>query len=203
MKRALLITLAMMVCAGTALADGGAIVIYSKNPIACGGTVDVCGPGLARPGFDPRAWIVHNTGPQGSLGSRWAAPVPACLNTFYSSFSTSIGTVVGNPNDGISLGYGSCQTGSFCLGTINTYYDYYGAPGADPGCCLWEVVADPGNELFDTPSSSTCTTPVGAEEARGSAGLWSATLGDPNCQCNVQNEESTWGRVKELFRRDV
>src|SRR4030095_15872272 len=109
MKRLLLLLSCLLVISSTAMADH--IGVYSD---ATGESCDLGAPGQ----FNPNAAVVHKFS-AGATGSRFKVVFPA--GTAFFGFNTPY-VPVGALNTDLSLGYGTCLSGAFVLGTINAIY---------------------------------------------------------------------------------
>jgi len=168
MKKVLLLTLAVLMIASVAMADH--LGVYSD----CTG-----GSCLLVPGFTSTAAVVHKFS-LGTTLSRWKAVFPAGSNVF--SFTTqnsypSIGTATSD----IAVAYGTCLTGSFCVGTFAAIL----APGE-----IVLTVAD------GQPFIIWASCDFGEHPGTGGS-AWVGLTGD--CR-EVATEQSTWGSVKALYR---
>ena len=185
MKRLLiLLTVAMLVCASMASAQGGSIGLFGDR----GGTIcnilDVT-PGLCN------VFVVH-TNAQSVTASEWALTDPACILASFLADSSPFGVYVGVSPFlplGKSVGYGICTGGLPILVATLSYF----CSGTTTACCFQEVVPHgiTGNlEVVDCDSNLV--------PAAGGGARWNA---DSGCMCNVLVRESTWGGVKEMFAR--
>ena len=141
-------------------------------------------------------YVVHDA-TQGASGVSFSAPMPACMNG-----ATWIGddrrypVTFGSSQDGISIGYGRCETGPTHVLTV-----IYFAAGTSSSCCLYPVVDNP---IFT--SGQIEVTNCDTKDLRivyGTIGIVSTVNGDANCDCIVQatagRQESSWGQVKSLY----
>jgi len=169
MKKFLLLTMCLLMVSSAALADH--IGVFSD------GTGSSCELGPAGV-FSPTATVIHKF-TIGATGSRFKVTFPA--GTSFFGFNTPY-VPVGALNTDLSLGYGSCLTGSIVLGTINAIY----AAGTGKvekadlqsiilytNCLFAELVATGGNFTVGGINSCGQFAPV---------------------------EQSTWGSVKSLYR---
>jgi hypothetical protein len=111
------------------------------------------------------------------------------LATYISETIETIGHV-GDFRNGITLAYGTCRDGPLLLGSIS-----YQGHGTSTPCSYLEVVA----WRYPWPYTTNCTEhdyqapPLGrlyVNAQPGECPLW----------CSVATEQSTWGRVKALYR---
>jgi len=170
MKKVLLLMVAVLMVSSVAMADS--IGVFSDN------TGSSCALGNIAGQFSPTATIIH-TSPGGATGSRFKVTFPA--GTAFFGFNSPF-VPVGALNTDLSLGYGSCITGSIVLGTINAIY------GAGTGKL---EKADLQSQIIYTDCS------FGEYPATG--GYFYVNSTGP-CTDIVATEPSTWGQVKSLYR---
>lgn len=179
------LALAPNLAAGNPIPVGGPISAYADPTGA-----DVClydtGVGILD------VYIVHNTTltyPQGASASQFAAPKPACLAGTYLDESSPFPTV-GNSQTGIAIAYGGCQSqGPLLILTIR-----YAVTGNTPAGCAYEVVPDPADPTGAV-TFVDCSSTV--QETWGGVAFINGY--DPLC-APVATEETTWGRIKSLYR---
>lgn len=179
MKKALLLTVALMLCAGAAFAQYGTIGLYGDM----GGTSCWLNDKVA--GLTPY-YVVHmNT--VSAAAAEFAAPKPACLLATWLSDTNAFPVTIGNSQTGVSIGYGSCRAAPVLILTLN-----YFTAGTTPACCLYPVLPHPIN---GGPWMVDCTQtqyPVGTNIA--------VVNGNETCTCeSVPTEDTTWGGVKALY----
>lgn len=198
--KTLLTALAALLLASQAFAVGGSIGIYSNASAAS------CA--IQQPAMSTYSWIaIVHTGSDGATGCAFSAPMPSCaggvviadqswVHLYISSdMNPPPGPVVPSQT-GASAGYGECFTGPVHVASM-----FYQAVSPVVGCCAWAVVANP---FLGTPGpiSTDCSEPYIQEEpANGGTAIISTN--PTACPCNVGTQESTWGAVKELFRRGI
>jgi len=110
MKKLLLLTLCLSLLSSAAWADH--FGVYSD------GTGSSCNLGNIAGQFSPSATVIHKF-TTGATGSRFKVTFPA--GTAFFGFNTPF-VPVGALNTDLSLGYGTCISGSIILGTINAIY---------------------------------------------------------------------------------
>jgi len=168
MKKVLLLTLAVLMISSVAMADH--LGVYSD----CTGSS--C---LVAPGFQSTTAVVHKFS-LGTTLSRWKVTVPAGSNVF--SFTTQNSyPALGTATTDIAVAYGTCLTGSFCVGTFAAIW----APGE-----IQVTIADGQSMII----YAACD--FGEHPATGG----SAWVGVPGDCREVATEQSTWGSVKALYR---
>jgi hypothetical protein len=193
MKKSLLIALVAVCAASTAFAQnvpvGGSISAYADME----GTN--CLITIPSPPAVTTFYVVHIPAPGECVtGGTFAMPYPPCLTAVVTMFpfapngATPPGTDV---QTGISIGYGSNQTNPFMSGSQGFFP--FGVPLAD--CCL--VSVQDGNAGFEV-AATNCQVPILDVPAQGGGGVVN-DVATPTCTCNVDNEESTWGGIKDLF----
>ncbi len=168
MKKVLLLMVAVLMISSVAMADH--IGVYSDNTGAS------CALGAAGQ-FNPSATVIHKF-TAGATGSRFKVTFPG--GTAFFGFNTPY-VPVGALNSDISLGYGSCLSGTIVLGTINAIYG--------PGTGMVEKA--------DLQSIILYTNCLFAELPATGGNFYVAGTG--NCG-EVATEQSTWGSVKALYR---
>lgn len=179
MKKALLLSFALMLVASLAFAQAGSIGIFADPAGASCNLVDVNGLGLY--------YIVHvYTG--GATGSEWVATKPACHTGMWLSDQNQFSVVLGTTQAGYSVGYGSCKIGTVHICTMQFFNS-----GTTGNCCLWKVLPHPANangRIEGSDCNFDLITPTGgAAYVNSNAG----------CNCNVPTQDTTWGGVKALF----
>jgi hypothetical protein len=97
------------------------------------------------------------------------------------------GEVLGTTETGVTIGYGSCKTGTFWIITA-LYY----VTAAEP-CCHWTVVADP---YVPSGKIDIADCDYHLTYATGGGAIVNATEA---CNCDVPTENTTWGKVKALY----
>jgi hypothetical protein len=183
LKTILLMVVTLALSTGTALAQHpGFIGIFSDSI-----------------GYDCDLWdtapgpcvyhVVHvNTG--GAVGSMFAAPQPECFQSTYLNDTPVFPVTVGDSQKGISIAYGACLSGTFHILDIRFF-----CVGLTQQCCMYRVVGDP-SRYFSDPEVTDCDL-----NTRMAWGWTSPINPDGYCCCYCgPTEESTWGRVKSLYR---
>jgi hypothetical protein len=131
MKKALLLTLAIVLGAGQAFGQAGVIALYADD-----GGAD-CNLTDASPGM-LFIYVIH-TGTSGTTGSRWAAPLPACMTGVTWLSDTEVFPItVGDSQDVVAITYDGCLSGPLNILRINVF-----AQGLSGTCCQYWVVPDP------------------------------------------------------------
>ena len=200
MKRSLLIAFVALCAASTAFAQegGGSIGIFRS---AAATDCSLTQPPL----YNSTQYSIVHTGmaAPGATGSGAAAPVPPCGGGMVITDIPFVNVYLpGDPTPGavpsqvgFSAGYGGCFTGPKHISNM-----FYQALSPIVGCCLWTVVANPSLGV-PGPISTDCSSPIQEEPAAGGSAFIS--LNAALCTCTVDAQESTWGGVKELFRRGI
>ena len=161
---------------------GGSIGIYT----------DVMGGDCNLPDHTPGLTtyhVVHLSSSGVTAGAYWA-PKPACFTGTWMSDTNIFPVTIGNSQDGVSIGYGSCRTGPIHVQSI-----VFLANGNTPECCLYPVLGIPTSGKVE--AADCAMTPI---TAYGLTSVFNPTGG---CPCgSVRVEETTWGRVKSLYADD-
>lgn len=204
MKKSLLIALVALCMASTAFAEGGMIGIFAD--------MEGTNCSVVLPAYGP-IYLVH-IGSDGTTGSggRALKPSPCAAGVIIAGDVGNFPTYVSNdPAGGLpsqtgwSIGYGDCQTsGTVLIATLNVL------GGTITGCCAWSVTED---ERLEGPDGNPSTTPISTDCTPNAiietvVGLTSQTFTAPStpedCPCSIiPVQESTWGGVKELFRKGI
>ena len=180
MKKALLLTLVLTVCASMAFAQAGSVGLFAD----VAGTD--CNLSDAAPGLC--AYYAVHVYHAGAIACQFSAPVPSCfLGTWLSDTAVYPVTVGGSPT-GVAIGYGACQAAPTHVLTINMFCQGLTAP-----CCLYQVVEDP-----NVPSGQVEVVDCANNLLFGTGGA-AIINADPTCNCDVPTNESTWGKVKSLY----
>lgn len=178
MKKALLLTFALMLCAGMAFAQQGSVGIFRD---AAGTNCNLLD---TTPGLTPY-YVVH-VYTTGSTACQYSAPKPTCMTATYLSDTNPFPVTVGSSQTGVSVGYGTCRVGPIHVQTVS-----YFTMGTTPACCYYPVLADPAVGVIGTVD---CAFEPGV--ATGGIGIVNA---NGTCDCNVPVEDTTWGGVKALY----
>lgn len=179
MKKILMLALAMTMVAGVAMADD--IGIFTDQ---IGG--DNCT--LVPPAFQPFTVYVVHRAPGGATGS-----VFKLTNTSGYSLSAAVlgGYLsIGDAFTDLSLAYGGCLTGSIAVLSVNGF----GFPVPGQVCGVVQVGNVPSQAASLTVDCNFAEIPAGAGKFVFNS--------DMTCPCIEPNatEESTWGKVKNLYR---
>jgi len=190
MKKVLLMTLALMVCASAAMADH--VGLYADQ----GGTNCALVTLAPAPTLNP-VYMIHKFNANGATAIQYK--VTDTTGLFFSNAAFNpVFLVIGTYNTDLSVAYTSCLVGDVLVGTLN--YFWFGNPisgcGASdtieaaptspiPGaiatveCDLATVTAITGGKLWVGPNAATC----------------------PGGPCDpLAAQENTWGGVKALYR---
>jgi len=179
MKKALLLTLVLMLGATMAFAQNGSIGVFADN---MGANCNL----PAVPGSFLNVYFVH-VNALGATASQWAAPAPACFSAIRLADLPVFSVNFGNTSVGITVGYPTCKTGTFHI--MTALYQVLGAPAA---CCRWYVIPDPSlaSGKIEIPDCAYVM-------AYGTGGQ--ALVGAMCPTCNVPLEDTTWGQMKALY----
>ena len=167
MKRLLLVAVVALTSASVARADN--VSIYS----------DVSGAECNIPsaGFNSTAAVVHKFS-TGATYSRWKLVLPPGSN-FFGFTTCNAYPSIGVATSDISVAYGTCMTGAWCVGTI--------LAGLTPGEIRVEAADGQPTLLY---------TDCDFNEKVASGGSACVALG---CCVIAATEQLTWGGVKALY----
>jgi hypothetical protein len=180
MKKALLLTLVLMVSASMAFAQGGSVGIFADT----GGTN--CNLSDMLPGLCPY-YVVH-VYHAGAAASQFSAPKPACFLGIWLSDTAVFPVTIGSSQAGVAIGYGTCQAAPTHVLTINMF-----CQGLTGPCCRYPVLADP-----NVPSGQIEVVLCDNSLVYGTGGE-GIVNSNATCNCDVPVQDSTWGKVKSLY----
>jgi len=183
MRRALSLTLVLMLVAGMAFAQG-IVGIYSDiSGVDCA-LLDVS-PGLT-------AYYIVHTHTMGATACQYIAAKPDCVTATWLSDTDPFPITIGSSQTGVSVGYGACREAPIHVQTIN-----YFTMGTTPACCWYPVTCDPLglNACFNN-AIDTVDCAFQPDVAMPGLGMINA---NQSCICSVPVESTTWGGVKALY----
>ncbi|MFH1754817.1 MAG: hypothetical protein ABIA59_03860 [Candidatus Latescibacterota bacterium] len=191
MKRALLLSVCLLVVASMAFAQAGSIGVFA-DPAGASCNLTDTAPGLKL------VYVVHVYSP-GATASQFRVTADAgMLMTYLAEAVTApyikIGTCAGPAGTGCAIAYGSCVASPNMVLTVQ-----YFASGLTTPCAMFHVLPDistipPKTSVLVT----NCAVPTPA--------LLIATGGEAyvnnngSCPCNVPVEETSWGQIKSLYQ---
>jgi hypothetical protein len=184
MKKALLLSFALMLVAGMAFAQTGlgSVGIFSDPLGANCNLVDTAPAGV-------KLYYVVHVLTTGATGSQYRAKMPTCYTAgLYLADTNMFAVTIGNSQTGVAFAYPSCLVGPIHTQTIQIF-----GQGLTGPCCRWIVDGDPATGSA-VPLVADCAFLVWP--ATGGVGILNP---DGTCQCNVPNEDTTWGQVKALY----
>jgi hypothetical protein len=179
MKKFVLTVALLALGASPAFAQTGAMGLFADNQgLSCNITMAASGPASI--------YVVHKS-PGGATGAEWTlGTVPSSL--FYAGADVAPGYLsIGNPTAGLSLAYTACVSGDFLTVTLNFF-----ATGVTPNCTYMSILPSAGKPGVISVDCNFAEIPVVPGK-----GILNA---DGTCDCDVSTEESTWGKVKNLYR---
>jgi len=190
MKKALLLTIAILCVASLAFAQAGAgSVGVFADPAGTVCNLYDSAPGLFL------AYVVHVYAP-GATASQFRVTSNNAM-TYLSEAVTApyikIGTCAGPSGFGCAIAYGGCYPSPIMILTLQ-----YFASGISPQCSYFKVEPD----ISVTPPKAD----VLATDCASPPNLLIATGGtayiNPNatCECDVPVEETSWGQIKSLYK---
>lgn len=142
--------------------------------------------------FTPVTLYVVHRAPAGATGIQFRLQRSPEFYCFPSSESSPFQFTIGDSETGIGFAYGQCLTGDILLLTITLTCHGVSAP-----CSYFEVLPDPAYGT-GTIVAADCATPF-ANQSQVTGGRLYANP-DDSCTCAVATRESSWGRIKALYR---
>jgi hypothetical protein len=183
MKRVLLFSLGILLCAGVAFGQAGYIGLFTDPGYTdCYLYDDVIGI--------KSIYAVHKAASSVTASQFQVAigPGMGCVET---GVMNNFPTVIGSPSTGISIAYGACLVSDILLFTWNFF-----CQGTSGTCAKLEVVPDPA-AISGAIEIVTCNS-------YKLPGNGSALYVNPNgfCDCGevVPTRESSWGQIKALYQ---
>ncbi len=181
MKKFVLTVAMVALFASPSFAQTGAMGLFADNQgLSCNITVPLFAP------FN--VYVVHKS-PGGATGAQWVMNAPTGPTFFFNGGSVANANIlsIGAPDSDLSLAYGGCISGDF-----HTYTLAFFATAAVPNCSYMSLVAAPNKVGVISVDCIFAEIPVIPGQ-----GILNA---DGTCDCNVATQESTWGKVKSLYR---
>ena len=182
MKKALLLSFALMLVASMAFAQAGSVGVFA-DPLGLNCNV------LDGPPMGLKQYFVVHVYTTGATAVQYRAKVPLCMTAtgaMWLSDTNMFAVAVGNSQIGIGIAYGSCKVGPIHTQIINVF-----AMGTTPACCRWIVDADPTvGQITGTDCAFVKFYPTGGQGIINS---------NQTCNCDVPTEDATWGSVKALY----
>lgn len=181
MKRILLLSFLLLLFAGSAFSQSGAVYVASD---AAGASCEVIDAGGL-----VQLHYLHSFH-AGATASQWMLDLGGLPWTHLGD-QISFPTVIGTTISGISIGYGACLAAPIYLGLSN----FFGS--AAPACSWLAIVPDPAS-LSGQIEGVDCATPANKTFPGGG---YATVNPDATCSCpGSPVESSTWGSVKALYR---
>lgn len=182
MKKALVLSVAILLYAGVVFGQAGAIGLYVDTPAYAQCDFIDAAPALVA------IFAVHKFCP-GATGSQWMVVSGGGFACSYVGEIPPMGAA-GSSQTGISISYGGCVPCDVLLVTINYY-----CTGTSPPCAYLEVVADPSRPTGDIIAVGCDFVQYPAPGAR----LYINP--DGSCSpCGIATRETNWGKVKALYQ---
>lgn len=179
MKKVLILSVAIMMMAGSAMAADH-LGIFTDQVGATGNC------SVIPPAFSPfSVYVVHQT--TGTTGSQFKI-----VNTSgYNMTASVLGgfLAIGDAFTDLALAYGGCMAGP-SVGVVAL--NGFGFPVPGQVCGLMEVVPAPGKPYV-------IAVDCNFAEVAATAGRFTFNANE-TCPCVNATEESTWGKVKSLYR---
>jgi len=184
MKKLLLLSMGILLCASIVNGQAGFIGLYTDPVYTACDFVDA-GPGLVP------VYVVHKSTP-GSTASQFMVQPGGGWNCTSVGEIIAVPVSIGSAMGGLSASYGGCLPSDILIVTINFF-----CSGISPACSYLEVVPDLG-------------APTGTIEVVDCAfvklvGGGSILYANPDVSCDgdcgeiVPTKESNWGQIKSLY----
>ena len=180
MTKTLLLTLLLILGATMAHAGAGSIGVFADPAgMSCN---------LPDPGPQMTSYYVVHVFTTGAAAVQYSAPKPACSTALWLADENMFPVTIGTSQDGVAVGYGSCQVGTIHVQTIN-----YMTDGLTPDCCDYPLLPWPYDGMI---RATDCNHEYWIPDPTGGRGIIKA---GPACNCDVPVEQTTWGNVKALY----
>jgi hypothetical protein len=184
MRKMILVAFALLCFSNLALAFAPGQIIMSRvqHGLDCQG-YDT-GPGI----FEV---FLHHGWTTGSTASQFRIEWEPCLTMTYLSETVSPPYLsIGSAQTGISIAYGSCKYNVFYIMKL-TFFAY----GTTSDCCQMLVVENPSANPPGI-NVTDCEDPPNLWNTFGSGFVVNPT---GLCYCEIPVENTTWGRIKNLY----
>lgn len=178
-----LLTLALVVmlaAVGSAHGQAGAIIL-SSNDSGTECNLQDKSAGMC-------SYFVVHVSTIGALASSFSAPAPPCFSGTWLSDTAMFGVTLGDSQNGVSVGYGSCLSSPIHVLTVN-----FVCQGLTENCCSYKVHPHPdviSGEIEVVDCSMNTLFAIGGRA------VVNPTTG---CECGPPTQDSTWGKVKTLY----
>lgn len=190
MKKVLLMTLALTVCAGSAMADH--VGLYS----------DPAGTSCALVTLQPfpannSVYIVHKFNANGSTAIQFKVVDTSTL-FFGSAVFPAAFLTIGTWNTDLSVAYGSCLIGDIAVGTLN-----FLSLGANLTGCGFSLTMDdaPTSPITGEIATVECDLETVTPISGGKLWFGANATDCPGGPCDpLAAQENTWGGIKALYR---
>ena len=204
MKKVLMLSLAVICCAGVASAQLGDLGVYWDGVTGNGSDCYAFEP--TAPSFDNVGLAIIHDNHSGAKSIQFKQPIPGCHSGAMVSTTLRAGSVpVGAIDTGLALGYGDCigdGMGELPIIVAPRVYGVGMANSQGP-CCTWEIGGDPA-AASGTVEGSTCldvlVTNIPATDGHVVVGGADPVVSCGECEGPVPTEVRTWGAVKELYK---
>lgn len=182
MKKVLLLTLAMMICASMAFAQAGGIGIYTD------GAYTNCSLTAVAPGLYP-VYVVHVLCP-GATASQFKVVPGGGWDCTFTGEIIAVPVSIGSSLGGLSASYGGCRASNVLISTLNWF-----CMGTTPACAYLEVAPDPA-----APSGNIEVVNCAFVKLFGVGSMMFANPGG-GCSrpCGLPTQDSSWGQIKSIY----
>jgi len=185
MKKFVLTVAILALCASPVFAQVGSPGFFAD---AAGTSCNIAVP----TGVPFNVYVVHKS-VAGATGGQWlfnpSTVDPGLTPIGSGSAGPAAPLVIGSPETGISFAYGGCVTGDLHIWTFNFF-----SVGGVPPCTYLQILPDPSTV---TPGVLTIDCTFAEIPVDPGEGILNA---NGTCDCVVSSKQSTWGKVKSLYR---
>jgi hypothetical protein len=182
MKRALLLSLGIILASGLAYGQAGFIGLFTDFGYTDCSLVDTPG--------EVSVFAIHKAS-AGATASQFRIAVDPGMTCTTVEVINNFPTTLGDPASGISISYGFCYPSDILLFTW-----VFSCSGTSAPCSIMEVVPDPAAasgtiEVFDCNQFKLV----------GGGGIMYVNP-DGSCDCGevVPSEDTSWGQIKSLYQ---
>jgi hypothetical protein len=182
MKKLLLLSIGILLCASIAYGQAGYIGLFSDPVYTACDVID------AAAALVP-VYVVHKSCP-GATASQFMVQPGGGWNCTFTGEIIAVPVSIGSSLAGLSASYGGCMPSDILISTLNWF-----CMGTSPACASLEVVPDLG-----APSGTIEIVDCSFVKLVGNGSILYANP-DGSCDCGeiVPTRESNWGQIKSLY----
>ena len=182
MKKLLLLSLGILLCASIAYGQAGYIGLFSDPAYTTCSFVDA-GAALVP------IYVVHKVTP-GATAVQFVVTPGGGFNCTYTGEIIAVPVSIGNTQAGLSASYGGCLPSDILIATVN-----YFCMGTSPACASLTVEPD-----LAAPSGTIEVIDCSFVKLEGNGSVFYMNP-DGSCDCGeiVPTQETSWGQIKSLY----